>query len=350
MGKETRKKLSIEELYTFSDEICMMIESGVSSVEAVTLMQEEARNNEEKEILAEMRDSLYETASLTEAIKRTGVFPAYYVQMLQMGEQTGKTDNVLRTLAKHYYREAEIGKAVKSAISYPLLMVSMMLVIILVLVTQIMPIFERVFAQLGSSIGGISGGVLEIGNFLGQYAVVFFFLIVLCMALMVYLMKSDTGRLKLMRVFGKNRTLKNILDKLEAGRFASGMVMTISSGMDIEQAVEMSGKLIRSEAFQKKLAVCKKKMQNTTDLGEALALSGIFTGLYGRMAVLAAKTGNLEQAMEKVADAYQNEADEEIHRLIAIVEPTLVIILSVVVGMLLLSVMLPLLNIMAGIN
>lgn len=350
MGKERRKKLSAEELYTFSDEMCMMIESGISSVEAVTLMQEEAHSTEEKEILTDMLDALYETGYLTEAVRRAGVFPDYYVQMLQMGEQTGKTDNILRTLAKHYYREDEIAKAVKSAISYPLLMISMMLVIILVLVTQIMPIFERVFAQLGSSMGGISGGVLEIGKFLGRYAVVFFFLIAFIIAIMIYLLKSEAGRLKLMKLCSKNRILKNIYDKIEVSRFASGIAMTISSGMDIEHAVEMSGELVGSEAFQKKLEACKQKLQNTTDLGQAFASAGIFTGLYGRMAVLAAKTGNLEQAMEKVADTYQNEADEEIHRLISIVEPTLVIILSVVVGMLLLSVMLPLLNIMAGIS
>lgn len=350
MDKEKRKKLSAEELYAFSDEMGMMIESGVSSLETVTLMLEESQSKEEKALLTDMQNTLYDTGSLSTAVKETEVFPEYYTYMLQMGEQTGKTDNVLRALANHYNREDEIAKAIKSAISYPLLMVSMMLVIIIVLVTQIMPIFERVFAQLGSSMGGISGGVLEIGKFLGRYAVVFFFLIAILVAGIVYLSKSESGRLKLRKLCSKIRSFGNIYDKIEVSRFASGMAMTISSGMDIAQAVEMSGGLIQSELFQKKIEACMRELQSTMDIGEAFALSGIFTGLYGRMAVLAAKTGNLEQVMEKVADTYQNEADEEIHRLIAVVEPTLVIILSVVVGMILLSVMLPLLSIMVGMN
>lgn len=348
--KQKRKKLSAEELYAFSDEMSMMIESGISSLEAVTLMLEESENTEEKEILGAMRDTLYDTGSLTSAMQETGVFPAHYTYMLQMGEQTGKMDEVLHALANHYNREDEILKAVKSAISYPLLMVCMMLVIIVVLVTQIMPIFERVYAQLGSSMSGISGAVLGMGKFLGQYAVVFFFIVALLVAFIIYLSKSETGRLKMVRICSRNRSFRSIYDKIEISRFASGMAMTISSGMDIAQAVELSGGLVRSELLQKKLEVCKQELENTIDIGEAFAKSGIFIGLYGRMAILAAKTGNLEQVMEKVADTYQKEADEEIYSLIAVVEPTLVIVLSVVVGMILLSVMLPLLSIMVGMN
>lgn len=344
------KKLSAEELYAFSDEMRMMIESGISPLEAVTLMLEESGNSEEKEILSAMRDSIYDAGSLTLAMQETGVFPAHYTYMLQMGEQTGKMDEVLHALANHYNREDEIRKAVKSAVSYPLLMVCMMLVIIVVLVTQIMPIFERVYAQMGSSMSGISGAVLGMGKFLGQYAVIFFFIVALLVALVIYLSKSEAGRQRLVRICSRNRSFRNIYDKIEISRFASGMAMTISSGMDIVQAVELAGGLVRSELLQKKLAVCKQELEDSIDIGEAFAKSGIFTGLYGRMAILAAKTGNLEQVMEKVADTYQKEADEEIYSLIAVVEPTLVIILSVVVGMILLSVMLPLLNIMVGMN
>ena len=84
------------------------------------------------------------------------------------------------------------------------------------------------------------------------------------------------------------------------------------------------------------------------DIGKAFSESGIFSGLYGRMAILGAKTGNMESVLEKVANTYQEEADNEINELIAIVEPTLIIVLSIIVGLILLSVMLPLLNIMSG--
>lgn len=343
------KKMSVEELFAFSDEMYMMIASGVSALEAVTLMLEESRDAGEKQLLEQMQETIYATGSFACAVREAAVFPEYYTYMIEIGEQTGKTDQVLRALANHYERENDIYRAIRSAVSYPLLMVTMMLIIIVVLVTQIMPIFERVFIQLGSSMEGFSGGLLQVGSFLSKYSGVFVVLLVALIAGAVYLMKTSDGRKRLVMMVCRIKAFGSIYDKIMISRFASGMAMTISSGMDMNQAMEVSGGLVTSEKLQKKLKDCEAAFTDSMDIGTAFSKSGIFTGLYGKMVVLAAKTGNLEQVMEKVANTYQNEADEEIHGLIAVVEPTLVIVLSIVVGLILMSVMLPLLNIMTGI-
>ncbi len=348
--KKENKKLSPEELFAFSDEMHMMIQSGISALESITLMLEESHNAQEKDLLKQMQDSIYDKGSFAAAVKDTGVFPEYYNYMIEIGEQTGKTDEVLRTLANHYEREVAIHRAIKSAVSYPLLMVSMMLVIIVVLVTCIMPIFERVFRQLGSDMDGVSGGLLQIGQFFVEYRILFLALLVVILAAGLWLFKSSAGKKVLLSLVSKIGMFNRIYEKVMVSRFCSGMAMTISSGMSLPQALEIAGNLVTSAKIQSKIEICKDTFNESTDIGNAFSQSGLFTGLYGRMVVLAAKTGNMEQVMDKVADTYQDEADEEIHSLISIVEPTLVIILSVIVGLILMSVMLPLLNIMAGIN
>jgi type IV pilus assembly protein PilC len=345
---EKKKMLSAEELFAFSDEMGMLIAGGISSLEGITLMLEEAEREEEKELLKQMQDVILSTNSLAAAIEDTGVFPDYYVYMLRMGEQTGKTDEVLASLSRHYQREYEIYQAIRSAVSYPLLMVGMMLVIIIVLVTRIMPIFARVFEQLGTEMSGISGGILAIGNFISDYAVVFLVLLFVIVAVGWYLAGTDRGRVHLKNMAYHFKGFGRIANKIAVSRFASGMSMTVASGMDMVQAVELAGQLVEAPGFEDKLDKCKKELSESMDIGAAFSASGIFNGLYGRMAVLAAKTGNLEQVMEKIAVTYQEEADDEIHDMISVVEPTLVIVLSVVVGLILLSVMLPLLSIMTG--
>ena len=345
-----QKKLLPEELYAFSDEMGMMIEGGVSALEGVTLMMEEASSEKDRELLKDMHDVISETSSFATAVKHTGVFPEYYNEMITIGEQTGKTDSTLIALSNHYEREHNIKKAIRSAIGYPILMVSMMFAIIIVLVTQIMPIFERVFEQLGSNMEGVSGGLLSVGKFLGRYAVLIFVILVFIIGMIVYLSKNLKGRKFLMNIFYHFKTFRNIFDKLAASRFASGMAMTLSSGMDIMQAIEVSARLVDNTRLDEKIEKLKETFMNTMDLGKAFQTSGIFSGIYGRMVVLANRTGRVEQAMEKIADTYQTEADDEINGLISVVEPTLVILMSVVVGMILLSVMLPLLSIMAGLN
>ena len=129
MSEKIRKQLTPEELYAFSDEMGMMISSGVSAIQGITMMLDESQGGEEKELLTEMEQVVGETGSLSKAIESVGVFPDYFVEMAKMGESTGKMDSVLINLAAHYSREMAISNAIRSAVTYPLMMVCMMLVI-----------------------------------------------------------------------------------------------------------------------------------------------------------------------------------------------------------------------------
>lgn len=345
---ENRKKLTSEELYAFSDEMGMMISSGVSSIQAITMMLDESEGGSEKELLTEMEQVVAESGSLSKAIDQSGVFPDYFVEMAKMGETTGKMDTVLKNLAAHYSREMAISSAIRSAVTYPLMMVAMMLVIIIVLVTEIMPVFNRVFKQLGGTMDGLSAGFLSVGTFMKSNWVI---LLIILLALVVYMIvvnKTSWGKSRRLNMLYKSRRFKSIHSKIATSRFASAMAMTLSSGMDVMQALDVSGRIVDAPDFEAKVEKCKDSFAESMDIGKAFSLSGIFGGLYGKMAILGAKTGNMETVLEKVASTYQEEADEEINDLIAVVEPTLVIILSIIVGIILLSVMLPLLNIMSG--
>ncbi|SDB28358.1 type IV pilus assembly protein PilC [Pseudobutyrivibrio sp. YE44] len=348
MSEKSRKKLTSEELYAFSDEMGMMISSGVSAIQGITMMIDESEGGEEKELLTEMEKVVGETGSLSKAIDDSGVFPDYFVEMAKMGEQTGKMDAVLTNLAAHYSREMAISSAIRSAVTYPLMMVAMMLVIIIVLVTEIMPVFDRVFRQLGGTMDGLSAGFLTVGKFMKANGVILLVILFALVLYLIFLNKSTWGKNHRNAVLYKSRRFKSIHSKIATSRFASAMAMTLSSGMDVMQALDVSGRIVEAPDFEAKVEKCKDSFAETMDVGKAFSLSGIFGGLYGRMAILGAKTGNMENVLEKVATTYQEEADEEINDLIAVVEPTLVIILSVIVGIILLSVMLPLLNIMSG--
>lgn len=348
MSENIKKRLTSEELYAFSDEMGMMISSGISSIQAITMMLDESEGGEEKELLSDMEKVVGETGSLSRAIEESEVFPDYFVEMVKMGETTGKMDSVLTNLAAHYSREMAISSAIRSAVTYPLMMVAMMLVIIIVLVTEIMPVFDRVFKQLGGTMDGLSAGFLAVGTFMKAHGVILLLILLAIVIYLIVLNKSNWGRARRNNLLYKSRRFKSIHSKIATSRFASAMAMTLSSGMDVMQALDVSSRIVDAPDFEKKVEKCKDSFAESMDIGKAFSLSGIFGGLYGKMAILGAKTGNMENVLEKVATTYQEEADEEINDLIAVVEPTLVIILSVIVGIILLSVMLPLLNIMSG--
>lgn len=345
-----QKYLKSEELFAFSDEMSTMIKSGISSVEALTLMTEESEIESDKTLLKELQTTLLETSSLAKSVEKSEVFPEYYCKMLSLGESTGKLDNTLESLARHYDREVSIRKSIKSAIGYPILMVSMMLVIILVLVTEIMPIFEKVFKELGASMTGVSGGLLKVGKFIGTYAIILALIAAALIAIILYIRGTKGGKSFFKSIGNKSKSLRRINDNLSRSRFAGALAMALSSGMDQGSALDLASELVDDKRFGKKIAKCNTIFNESADLGKALSGSGIFIGLYGRMLSLSFRTGNVEAALEKISETSALTADEEISTLISVVEPTLVIVMSVVVGMILLSVMLPLLSIMAAVK
>ena len=116
----------------------------------------------------------------------SGVFPDYLIHMVTIGEESGTLDTVMESLAEYYEREEAIQSSIKSAVSYPLIMVFMMLVVVLVLITKVLPIFEQVFAQLGTNMSGFSQSLLNMGNALNKYSFVMIILIAIIVCLFVF--------------------------------------------------------------------------------------------------------------------------------------------------------------------
>ena len=330
MEKRTQQgKLTNLEIASFCSEMAMILKSGISSLEGVDLLREDAQTKAEKELLDEIYQSVMNTGRLDQALEETKVFPEYLIRMTQIGEETGTLDEVMESLAEHYDREEAIRRSVRSAISYPLLMIGMMLVIIIILMTKVMPVFDQVFRQFGQEMTGFSRGILLAGNALSRYSAVFAVLLAVIVCAGIYFTKTESGRKKLYHIgsgFAFSRELK---DKLSACRFAGGMSLALKSGLTPEQGMEFSENLIE-------------------DIAEALVKAGIFTGVYARMTSIAGKAGMMDEMMGRIADECEEEVDEKLSSMIAVLEPTLVIILSVIVGTILLSVMLPLLGIMSG--
>lgn len=343
------KPFSNMELASFCGQIALILKSGISSMEGLTIMLEEASSSEEKEILESLINRMQETGMLYQALEETGVYPSYMLRMVQIGEETGTLDEVMEALQNHYEREDTIRKSIKSSVTYPLIMTGMMAVVIVVLLVKVMPIFNQVFIQLGTEMTGFSRMLMNMGTAISRYSVVFIVLLLLIAGFFLYGTRTASGRNMLRGVGYRMKAFRTIYEELAACRFASGMALTLSSGLNPERSMELVDSLNDDSVFQKKIDRCKAQMEEGEDLSHALFSSGMFTGVYSRMVSIGSKTGAMDQVMEQIADLYQEDIDTRMNNALAVLEPTLVILLSLIVGVILLSVMLPLMGIMSSI-
>lgn len=343
-------KLTNQEIASFCGQTAMLFQAGITPVESMQIMLSDSKSTEGKAVIEAILKTCRKGESFANALKDSDVFPDYVLHMIAIGEESGNLDDVMQSLADYYEREESISDSIRSAVSYPFIMIGIMLLVIFVLLGKVMPIFNQVFIQLGSEMSGISASLLQIGISLNRYSLLI--LIVLAILVLVYLLsvKTKRGRTISRKFLSIFPPTKSFYEKLAAGRFASGMALTISSGMDTYTSLDMVSVLTEHTGMQKKIAECKEAIKQGANLSEALTGANIFSNLYARMVSVGFKTGSIDTVMNKIADHYDKETERKIRSIISILEPTLVIILSVIVGFILLSVIFPLMGIMSSIG
>ena len=251
------KPFSNMEVSSFCGQIALILKSGISSVEGVTIMLEDASSADEKQILQTVLENIQETGSLYQALADTGLFPSYMLHMIQIGEETGTLDEVMSALSEHYDREDSISKSIKNAVTYPLIMAGMMVVVIVVLLVKVMPIFNQVFIQLGTEMTGFSRTLMNLGNAINRYSIVLIVILAVIVALILYGTRTAHGKQTFRRLGYKLKFTRAIFEEIAACRFASGMALTLSSGLNPERSMELVTALNDDIHFQKKIDSCQ---------------------------------------------------------------------------------------------
>ena len=344
------KQLTNSEIASFCEQMAMIIKAGITPKDGLAILLSDTKDESTKSLLQTMLISSALGETFTTSIKESGVFPEYVVHMISIGEETGRMDDVMQSLSEYYEHEDNISESIRSAITYPLIMIIMMLIIIAVIISKVLPLFNQVFIQLGTHMDGFSASLLQLGESIQAYSFAFFALLFLLVIFYFYVTRTARGKAFLMKTASKIKPLKNFYDSVSYGRFASGMALMLNSGMGIFQSLDMVKQLSGDPSMEEKIIRCRDHIKDGDSFAEALQKESFFNNLYARMIALGIKTGNLDSVLAKIATIYEEETDKKIRNFISILEPTLVISLSLVVGLILLSVILPLLSIMTSIG
>lgn len=345
-----QKVLSHAEVASFCRQTAMIIKAGITPAEGMSILMNDTADKDGKALLEQISLSCRQGNSFHMALEETGLFPSYVIKLIALGEESGNTDDVLTSLADYYDREEAIADSIKSAVTYPLIMIAMMFLVILVLIVKVLPIFRQVFVQLGTEMNSFATSLLSVGNTLSKYSLIItlFFFVIIGGFILFY--KTGSGRMTVTRFLTRFPLTSNFYEKIAAGRFASGMFLALTSGMDTYRSLDMISEIVENDDMQQKIKICRDELKKENNLPDALASARIFSNLYSRMISVGFRSGSVDLVFKQIAKNYDEETEKQLNRIISIIEPTLVIILSLIVGMILLSVLLPLMGIMSSIG
>lgn len=344
------KKFTSSEVAAFCEQIAIVLNGGIPLYEGAYMLLNEVEDVRTKEVLKKLDDSLRDNLSFYESLEKTDAFPAYMIYMVRIGEMTGKLEDVMRSLAQYYERDSKIKASIRNVVSYPLTMFVMMAVVLLVLVIKILPMFQNVFEELNADIANSSGNMMGFGLTAGKViAIVMVVLFVIIFAFIAWY-KTSSGKEAIYKFCCKFVFTRKAAEKMAVGKFVSAMSLMISSGMDTKESLELAETVVNHPSIKQKIHECIEIVEKEGALEEALRETNLLSGMQGRMVSIAAKTGVMDVVFEKLSKQYDEEIEGMMNGISSVVETCLVVSLSVVVGAILISVMLPLVSIISSIG
>lgn len=344
-----KHSLPAEELSGFCSEVALMLSSGMALYDGVEALSETYQSSDNAKVYAALSEGVIRTGSLYEALKENDVWPKYLVEMAGVGERTGRLEEVMKGLADYYEREGRIRRAVVSAVTYPLVLGAMMVLIVLVMILKIMPVFRRVLSSMGVAMTASGTTLMNWGTAIGWIVLALVVVVAAAVIVCVLLLRTKRRDQVLATLKQAFPPLRRLSARLSSSRVASVLSMMISSGFPLDEALKMTSLVLSDKEAESQVEGISKKMEEGTSFADALGETNLFDEIYSRMVRMGVAAGREDQVMEKIAQVYQEQVEDGIANLVSIIEPTMVALLSIVIGAILMSVMLPMAGIISSI-
>lgn len=348
--KKAKNRYQHQELSAFCLQVALLLEAASPLDEGLAIMAEDAGEQWEKDMLLFMAEGVELGDPFYQVLEDTKAFPPYVVKMAKLGQSTGTMDQMMLSLAEYYEKEFFLMRNIKNALTYPIIMVFMLLAVLFVLFAKVMPIFEDVYSQLGAEISPAARSAIQFGGiFSGVALAAGAVLVVICGGVWVFAkMGHRISFVEKLVAWTKRRS--RIALAVANRRFTSVLALTLRSGLELEKGLELAGELVENQAVEEKIGTCRQQLGEGQSYYAAMKATGLFSGFHIQMIKTGTRSGHLDRVMEDISQDYEQQADGAIDGVISRFEPTMVAVLAVAVGLVLLSVMLPLVGVLSTIG
>lgn len=346
--KRRDARLNAEETALFCEQAAMVLKSGLALTDGLRALCEDFRDAHFGSAITALGAAISQTGSLARALDAVPVFPRYAMRMITIGEEAGKLDDVLQNLGDYYAREAQVRKNLRQAVFYPALLTLLMGVVIGVLVFRVLPVFQQVFNTLGKTLTATTRHVVSAGVGIGTLAMILTGLLLLVGLFLAALMRTKYRAPVENMLYTRVPIVRNVINTMEAERFAAAMAMLLESGYPIQDALKMVQTLSGTDKMRGKTQKVYQLMVQGESFSAAVENARIFETLHARMLRAGAMAGQTDAVLFSLRTIYRQKLDRDILTAESLIEPVLVTLLSVIAGAILLSVMLPLAGILSS--
>jgi type IV pilus assembly protein PilC len=335
-------KVTTKDLVVFTRQFATMIDAGLPLVQCLDILGKQQDNKTFKKILLQVKEDVESGSTFADALKKhPKAFDELYVNLVAAGEVGGILDTILNRLAAYIEKAMKLKKKVKSAMTYPATIVGIAVLVIAVILVFVIPQFEAMFNDFGSELPMPTQVVIALSNFIQSYILVMIAGAFLFVWILKRLYRTPKGRLAMDSLFLKLPIMGILIRKVAVAKFTRTLGTMISSGVPILDGLDIVAKTAGNKIVENAIYRVAQSISEGKTIAEPLEKSGVFPPMVCQMIAVGEQSGSIDTMLNKIADFYDDEVDDAVGNLTAMMEPMLMLFLGTTVGGLVIAMYLP---------
>ncbi|MEE0987658.1 MAG: type II secretion system F family protein [Succinivibrionaceae bacterium] len=337
-----RKRLGLQELVMFCRQMYSLTKAGVPIIKAIAGLAESTDQESLRDSLRKLSKDLAGGKSLTLSMQeQSDIYSSLFISMVNVGENTGRLEDVFKQLADYYSMEYETRKRISAAMRYPTLVILFIAAAMVVLNIFVIPVFSQMFAKFGVDLPLTTRILIGTSNFFVQYWPIMAGVAVALPILIRWSLNKKSVRLAWDRVKLRLPVMGSIIDRSLLGRFSRSFSLMLQSGVPLNLALSLVAEAIDNKFLEERILDMRRQIEQGNSLSTVATQSKMFTPLVLQMFSVGDETGRVDELLQEAADYYEREVDYDLKSLTAKIEPILLIFVAVIVAILALGIFTP---------
>ena len=336
------KRFKTKTLAILCSQFAITLRSGMPIARAMRMLAGQSGDKRLKRVMEEASEKVASGSTVASALEEYSErFPLTFIETIRAGEQSGTLDRSFERLHRFYEKSYRTTEKIKGALTYPIFVIAIAVVVVIIVMAKVIPTIANVFSDLGGELPLLTRMLIGASNFFAKYWILM--LGILFLLYMVFRMWGNTEKGKLRKSeFALKLPLAGTINQMNASaQFANTMSVLLAAGITLDQAVETTARVMDNALFKKEIQSMKAGIEQGRSLTECLQGCSCIPQTMIDMCSVGEETGELEENLENVADYYANEADYRVQKLLAMLEPTLLVCLAIFAGIIVVSIYLP---------
>ncbi len=343
------RRQRLEELAILTRQFATLVDAGIPVVEALSALVDQAETPALETVLRQVREKVRGGSSLADALtEHEEYFNDLYVNMVRAGEASGNLDIALTRLASYAQRQYKLRGRVTAALAYPIIMCIVAVGVVVFLLLVVIPKVEEMLTDIGKPLPLPTWILVTVSGFIADFWWLGLALIVGGYVAFRFAVATDRGRLAYDDALLKIPIVGQLFRKQAVSRFAVTFSTLLASGIPVLQALSIVKRVVNNKVLENTIEEVHGRIMAGTDISTPIKKSGVFPPVVGYMIGIGEESGKLEQMLEKVAEAYDEELEVTTQKMTSLLEPIMILVLAAVVGFIVLSAILPIMDIAGG--